>query len=54
MQMMMVSFQQIIKITESVIMMQDAILVLCTTDSDLNKQQRVNKVAEKIKQNREY
>ena len=42
-----VSFQQISKLTESVITMQDAILALYAIESNPNKQQKVNKAVEK-------
>ena len=40
--------QQMTKLIESIIAMQDIILVLCAIDSNSNKQYKVNKVAEKI------
>ena len=48
-----VSFQQISKLTESVITMQDAILALYAIESNPNKQQKVNKAVEKIQQSKD-
>ena len=48
-----VSFQQISKLTESVITMQDAILALYAIESNPNKQQKVNKAVEKTQQSKD-
>ena len=50
--MMTVAFQQMTKLIESVVVMQDVILALCIAESNPEKQKKVQEAAEKIKQSR--
>ena len=46
------TFQQMTQVTQSLIIMQEAIIILCKTEDNPNRKERLNRVADQVIQSK--